>query len=715
MWYALPILPEGRSFSLAGTFNSSFDPNTIAVGGRTDDATVGITLKAPSNLSKTIQANGTALSWIPNSTSETGFYIERRRVGSAAEWERIGCVPAHTTSYTDTSAVVGISYSYRVRAYVVWVNGETGISRPSNDDAPVNLVATLSSPTSVSLSWNPSSGAHGYVIRKSTVPGTFSSTPLTTTIGQSVTDTISANQTVYYVVTSCNVDSANDLDLTTESEYSAQVAVNLPGGAPTKPAITNGGGISLAVGQSFNFTINATNNPTDFSACGLPPGLTINSSGVISGTPTTAGTTNVTLNATNAAGTGSVNYTFTVGIPAPSVSSALKEFGVVGTVVAPYTITASNSPTSFSVSGLPPGLNFSGTTITGTPTSPGAYFVHLNATNSTGTGSAWLTWIITPPAVQVPVITSGQTVTSAAGQPFSYQITASNNPATFLAVGLPQGWSINSSTGLITGVLTSTTETFVTLAAQNAGGVGSTTLTVLPPALGSPAAPAITSPLATSATVGKAFGYQITASNAPTSFTAAGLPGGLTLNGSGLISGTPTAAATANITLGATNAGGSGGATLVLTINPAAPAITSPLATSATVGKAFGYQITASNAPTSFTAAGLPGGLTLNGSGLISGTPTAAATANITLGATNAGGSGGATLVLTINPAAPAITSPLATSATVGKAFGYQITASNAPTSFTAAGLPGGLTLNGRPPGRPAAVKLVGALLAVIW
>ena len=43
-------------------------------------------------------------------------------------------------------------------------------------------------------------------------------------------------------------------------------------------------------------------------------------------------------------------------------------------------------------------------------------------------------------------------------------------------------------------------------------------------------------------------------------------------------------------------------------------------------GTAFSYQITASNSPTSFSAAGLPDGLSVNTAGLISGTPTAAAT-----------------------------------------------------------------------------------------
>ncbi|MDD5261391.1 MAG: putative Ig domain-containing protein, partial [Methylacidiphilales bacterium] len=82
-----------------------------------------------------------------------------------------------------------------------------------------------------------------------------------------------------------------------------------------------------------------------------------------------------------------------------------------------------------------------------------------------------------------------------------------------------------------------------------------------------------------------------------------------------------------------------------------APAITSSLTATGTVGSAFSYQITASNSPTSYGATGLPSGLSVNTStGLISGTPSAAGTSNITISATNANGTGTATLVLTVNP-----------------------------------------------------------------
>jgi hypothetical protein len=81
------------------------------------------------------------------------------------------------------------------------------------------------------------------------------------------------------------------------------------------------------------------------------------------------------------------------------------------------------------------------------------------------------------------------------------------------------------------------------------------------------------------------------------------------------------------------------------------------LSATGTAGTAFSYQITASNSPTSFGATGLPAGLSVNTtSGSISGTPTTAGTSDVTLSATNSGGTGTATLTLTFNAPLSTIT-----------------------------------------------------------
>jgi hypothetical protein len=80
-----------------------------------------------------------------------------------------------------------------------------------------------------------------------------------------------------------------------------------------------------------------------------------------------------------------------------------------------------------------------------------------------------------------------------------------------------------------------------------------------------------------------------------------------------------------------------------------APVISSSLTSSGTVGVAYSYNITASNAPTSFNATGLPAGLIINtSSGAITGTPTEAGSFEVTISATNLTGTTNEMLALEI-------------------------------------------------------------------
>jgi len=316
-----------------------------------------------------------------------------------------------------------------------------------------------------------------------------------------------------------------------------------------------------------------------------------------------------------------------------------------------------------------------------------------------------------------PAITSTLAATATQGTAFSYAITASNNPESFHADGLPDGLVVDPGTGVISGTPTTLGTYFITLGATNPVGTGTATLvlTVLPPQ------PAITSPASASATQGGAFSYQITATNNPESFNATALPDGLTVDsGTGLISGTPTTAGTFTCVISATNSFGQGSANLVLTILPPPPVITSALTAVATTDAVLNYTITATHSPDSFNATGLPDGLGVNTTtGLITGTPTSTGTFYSTISATNAGGTGSATWVLTVSSpppvAAPVITSDPAAGAVAGSAFTYYITAANYPSGFSATGLPDGLAadpLTGVISGSPTQSGIFSAVIA---
>ncbi|WP_144759661.1 ice-binding family protein [Curtobacterium sp. 9128] len=103
------------------------------------------------------------------------------------------------------------------------------------------------------------------------------------------------------------------------------------------PTITSGAPADATAGQPYSTTVTATGTPKPvFTATGLPAGLTIDSTtGVVSGTPTTAGSSTVTITASN--GT------------APNATQ------VVTITVQPPTATGGASPTSGATAPVGPG------------------------------------------------------------------------------------------------------------------------------------------------------------------------------------------------------------------------------------------------------------------------------------------------------------------------------------------------------------------------
>jgi uncharacterized repeat protein (TIGR03803 family) len=126
------------------------------------------------------------------------------------------------------------------------------------------------------------------------------------------------------------------------------------------------------------------------------------------------------------------------------------------------------------LSGLAPGnytLQFSTVPGYGVPTNQ---VVSLTAGQETE-----VTYTYTNTSPPTPIINSLLSASAAAGQPFSYQITATNLPNSFSAAGLPAGLFINASTGVISGVPTISGTFAVTISAANSYGTDTETLAIV--------------------------------------------------------------------------------------------------------------------------------------------------------------------------------------------------------------------------------------------
>jgi cyclophilin family peptidyl-prolyl cis-trans isomerase len=478
------------------------------------------------------------------------------------------------------------------------------------------------------------------------------------------------------------------------------VTVNQP------PAFTNGPPPSPAVvGSAYNFAYTASGFPVPtFSHTGtLPPGLSLSSTGVISGTPTTAGTySGIVVTASNGIGAAPTQTISITVDQIPSITSAAPAAGIVGTAYThTYAATGSPAPTySLTAGALPGGLSVSTAgVISGTPNSAGTFTGTITSTNRAGSFPQAFSITIN----QAPAFTSSvPTTTGLLGTAYSFTSAASGFPAPTFSVpanALPTGLTLNPTTGEISGTPSATGVFSGTLTASNGIGSNATqafTITIHQVPVftnGPPPSPAV---------VGTAYHFAYTASGFPVpTFSSTGtLPPGLSLSSAGVISGTPTTAGTyPNIVVTASNGIGTAPTqTISITVHRL-PTITSSAPSAGVLGIAYSHSFTAtgSPAPTFSTAVPLPPGLTLSPAGVLSGTPSALGTFAGTVTATNVAGTSEQAFNIVINQQPAFTNGPPPASGTVGAAYSFSYTASGSPAptfALTSGALPAGLSLN---------------------
>ena len=118
------------------------------------------------------------------------------------------------------------------------------------------------------------------------------------------------------------------------------------------------------------------------------PGLSIDATGKLSGTPTAINNYSFTVQATDANGcSGSTNYTLVIGCPAIDLTPTTLPSGAYNSPYPPTTLTPTSgtAPYQFTVTGLPSGMGFNTTstsvTISGTPAQLGSFTVVVKASD----------------------------------------------------------------------------------------------------------------------------------------------------------------------------------------------------------------------------------------------------------------------------------------------------------------------------------------------
>lgn len=579
------------------------------------------------------------------------------------------------------------------------------------------LAATVAVPYTQTFTWN--GGAQPWSSYQVTnLPAGLS---LTGTTGNSVTVSGTPTQAGSFTLNASATDSS-----TGNGPYTVGQAFTLTVAGPIL-ALTPAGTTFVApygAAYSQNFTASGGIGPYTYVRTGtLPPGLNLVGN-TVSGTPSTPGSFNFTITATDTGATGTgapfsvaENYTITVAAPTITVNPATLPNPTASTAYN-QTLTAAGgvAPYSFAVSAgsLPAGLSLSAAgVLSGTSFEIGTFNFTVTATDaSSQIGARAYTMTITAPTLTLTP--AAGTLTATYAIPYSQAFTAGGSPGPYnyvLTGTLPTGVTFSGNT--LSGTPTTPGSFPITVTATDTSLIGAGapfsitqnyTLDVPMPAI------AIAPATLPNTTAGAAYSETFTASGGtmPYAFavTTGVLPTGLSLSSDGALSGTTSTAGTFNFTVTATDANAQT-ASNAYTVLVAVPTITLTPATlpGGTVGVTYTQTLTIAGGiePYTVTQTGvLPTGISFDiATRTFKGVPTQAGTFSISVTATDSTGGTSAAVTnnYTLTIATPTLTLTPATmpAGISGVAYTQTFLASGgtAPYTYTltSGALPAGMTL----------------------